>query len=222
MRGLDGQTADYLRQAITAQGIRIAGTISAGSIAIDEFPTAAALSDTFANPTTTSVGAMGMVYNGSTWTRLKDDTQFGDSITSGIAAMALRAYDGTDYDRVRSDGSGNLKTREQFAPVYEDNTLGKAVVEHRYSYSRKTADGQVKASAGFIHTVTIAPLTATPTAGLLTIYDDPAESGTAVYAEWIFATDVGHTITLDVSCANGIYVGFDGALANVGVTVAYR
>lgn len=117
---------------------------------------------------------------------------------------------------------GGFKVQELAAPVYEDNTLGKAVVEHRYSYGRVTADGQIKASAGFIHTISIAPLTATPTAGLLTIYDNTAESGTIIYSEWIFATTPGHTIILDVSCATGIYVGFDATLANVQVTVSYR
>lgn len=120
------------------------------------------------------------------------------------------------------DVNANLKTREQYAPAYEDNTNSKAIVEHRYSYGRATADTQIKGSAGFIHTVSIAPLTATPTAGLLTIYDSSAESGTVIYAEWIFATDVGHTIELNVTTATGIYVGFDATLANVQVTVAYR
>lgn len=88
-------------------------------------------------------------------------------------------------------------------------------------YSRKTADGQVKSSAGFIHTVSIAPTTATPTAGLLSIYDNAAETGTVVFSEWVFATTPGHSVILDVFCDNGIYVGFDGTLANVSVTVAY-
>lgn len=88
-------------------------------------------------------------------------------------------------------------------------------------YSRKTADGQVKASAGFIHTVSIAPTTATPTAGLLSIYDNAAETGTVVFSEWVFATTPGHTITLDVFCDNGIYVSYDATLANVSVTVGY-
>lgn len=91
----------------------------------------------------------------------------------------------------------------------------------KYRYSRKTADGQVKASPGFLHTVTVAPLTATPTAGLLSIYDSATESGAVVYSEWVFATAVGHSITLDVYCDKGIYVGFDGTLANVSVTVGY-
>lgn len=102
------------------------------------------------------------------------------------------------------------------------NTTGWRVENGPYSYGRATADAQIKATAGFIHTVSIAPLTATPTAGLMTVYDSAAESGTVVYAEWIFATDVGHTITLDVPTTTGIYVGFDGTLANVQITVSYR
>jgi hypothetical protein len=88
-------------------------------------------------------------------------------------------------------------------------------------YSRVTADGQVAAKSAFLHNVSIAPTTATPTAGLLSIYDNTAESGTVVYSEWIFATTPGHTINLDVFCDKGIYVGYDATLANVSVTVSY-
>lgn len=91
-----------------------------------------------------------------------------------------------------------------------------------FAYGRVTADGQIKASAGFIHTITIAPLTATPTAGLVTVYDSLTETGTVVFSSWVFATAVAHTVTLNVPCATGIYVGFDGTLANVGITVSYR
>lgn len=93
-------------------------------------------------------------------------------------------------------------------------------MSHMY-YSRKTADGQVKATAGFVHAVSIAPTTATPTAGLIAIYDNPAETGNIVYSEWIFATTPGHTIILDVECPNGIYVSYT-TVDNVSVTVAYR
>lgn len=48
------------------------------SVTVDsEFPTAAAITDAFANPTTTSVMAMGMGWNGTTWDRLKSDTTNG-------------------------------------------------------------------------------------------------------------------------------------------------
>lgn len=73
-----------------------------------------------------------------------------------------------------------------------------------------------------LHTITVAPTTATPTAGLLTVYDSTSETGTAVYSEWVFATTPGHTITLDCDIGTGIYVGYDGTLANVSCTVAWQ
>ncbi len=89
-------------------------------------------------------------------------------------------------------------------------------------YSRKTGDAQVKAGPGSVHTISIAPTTATPTAGLLSIYDSLSETGTVVFSEWVFATTPGHTINLEGATFNtGIYVGFDGTLANVSVTVVY-
>lgn len=117
-------------------------------------------------------------------------------------------WDGTQWVRQRANTVAN----------------GGAVIAELgpYVIGRVTADGQIKASAGFIHTVSIAGLTATPTAGLMTIYCNTAESGTVAYAEWVTATVVGHTITLDLPCSTGIYVGYDATLANAQVTVAYR
>lgn len=88
-------------------------------------------------------------------------------------------------------------------------------------YTRLTADGQVKSKAGFLHTLSIAPTTATPTAGLLSVYDNAAETGTVIFSEWVFATTPGHTILLDVFFDNALYVGYDATLANVSVTVGY-
>lgn len=118
------------------------------------------------------------------------------------------------------DASGNLKTVVSGSGV---NTANAQYVENGpYVTSRKTADGQVKAGAGFIHTITIAGLTATPTAGLLTIYDSLTEANTVLYSEWVFATVVGHSVLLDIPFGTGCYVGFDATLANVQVTVSYR
>jgi hypothetical protein len=100
--------------------------------------------------------------------------------------------------------------------------LGSHVEQGPFLYSRKTADGQVKAGSGFVHTISIAGLTATPTAGLLTIYDSLTETGTVIYAEWVFATVEGHTVILDVPFSTGLYVGYDASLDNVQVTVSYR
>lgn len=154
-----------------------------------------------------------MVVTNQTGADGKSNLEGGLLTTNGQASFRSlsvfpSAFNGSTWDRIRMNpaASGGAQLME----------LGP------YSRGRVTADGQIKASAGFIHTISIAPLTATPTAGLLTIYDSTTETGTVVYAEWIFATTPGHTVTLDIPCATGIYVGFDGTLANVQVTVAYR
>jgi hypothetical protein len=88
--------------------------------------------------------------------------------------------------------------------------------------TRITSEGLIRTGAGILHTISIAPTTATPTAGLLTVYDNTAESGTAIFSEWVFATTPGHTITLDCNVNIGIYVGYDATLANASVTVTHR
>lgn len=90
-----------------------------------------------------------------------------------------------------------------------------------YESTRCTADTAVATGKRILHTISIAPTTGTPTAGLVTVYDNTAESGTAIYSEWVFATTPGHTITLDAICRTGIYVGYDATLANVSVTVTH-
>lgn len=94
--------------------------------------------------------------------------------------------------------------------------------EEQFSYSRKTADGQVKSSAGFLHSIAIAPV-GTVVAGVLTVYDDPAETGTPVFSVALpVTTFTPFHVLLDVAMANGIYVGFDASLAQVQATVSYR
>ena len=88
-------------------------------------------------------------------------------------------------------------------------------------YTRVTADGQVRAGAGHLNTISIAPTTATPTAGLITVYDSLTEAGTAIFSEWVFATTPGHTITLDCNVSTGIYVGYT-TVTDVSVTVTHR
>ena len=89
-------------------------------------------------------------------------------------------------------------------------------------YTRVTADGQVRSVKGRLHTISIAPTTATPTAGLLSVYDSLTETGTVVYSEWVFATTPGHTIVIDCDVQIGIYVGYDATLDDVSCTVTHR
>ena len=129
----------------------------------------------------------------------------------------------TDGDRADLQGDINayLKNREQYAPLYENNVTGKAVVEHQYTNARVTADGQVKATAGFIHTVTFSA-TGAVTAGVITIYNNTAESGTVLWSGTIQVATAPVTITLDVEATTAIYVGYDGTIANVATSLSYR
>ena len=137
--------------------------------------------------------------------------------------QALRSLNKYIYNVWGGSAAAWLGVRLQTGNNVEAGTVTQPLkIESGYTLGRATADAQIKGSAGFIHTVSIAPLTATPTAGLLTVYDSLTETGTVLYSEWIFATTPGHTVKLDVSFATGLYVGFDAALASVQVTVSYR
>ncbi len=78
---------------------------------------------------------------------------------------------------LQSDSAGNLKVAEQFAPVYEDNTAGVAIVEHRYSNAIMTTATTtiVKSGAGLLHTVCVNTCVASATVKL---YDALSASGT--------------------------------------------
>jgi hypothetical protein len=91
------------------------------------------------------------------------------------------------------------------------------LTEEQYSFSHLAAAGQVKATAGFVHSISIN----TPaTASVVTLYDNPAAAGAVVA---IITRDVGALVgeckVLDVLCPNGIYVDMSVA---VDATVSYR
>lgn len=125
-----------------------------------------------------------------------------------LLAIAPHLFDGTAWDRQRMNTPANG---------------GAALTElGPYVFGRVTADGQIKSSAGFIHTITISPNGAV-TAGVLTVYNNTAESGTVVASFSLpVTTFTPFSVTLDVACSTGIYVGFDATLANVSCTVSYR
>lgn len=130
-----------------------------------------------------------------------------------------QAADGSTRVTIANVDAGTVNLSVDTSAVATEATLAKLV---GWSYSRKTADGQVKGSAGILHSITVSPTTATPTAGLVTVYDSASESGTAIFSEWVFATTPAHTVILDVTCGTGIYIGYDATLANVSVTAAYQ
>ena len=117
----------------TAIPVSIAATVTVDS----ELPAAAALADATANPTTTSVGALALLYNGTTWDRMRGDTTNGldvdvtrvqgtvtvDSELPAAAALAdatsnptvpgvgafAMGFNGTTWDRIRTANTGRLQ-----------------------------------------------------------------------------------------------------------------
>lgn len=167
------------------------------------------------DPSTTQVAAgiqqvAPMVWrSANAWRPIQDASGGADAQNGGLLSNGNFGFNGATWDRIRTADAAV-------------GSVGTQKVEQKFTPARVTADGQIKATAGFLHAVTIEPTTATPTAGLVTIYDSAAESGTILLTCWVFATDPGATFLLDVACGTGLFVGYDATLANVSVSLSYR
>lgn len=145
------------------------------------------------------------------------------NLGSAVDAAAGATKVGVLAIGVRDDALATL------TPVDNDYTEGLRVSSRGavwttidgYLYGRATTDTQIKGSAGFIHTVSFAA-TGTVTPGVITIYDSTTESGTVIFSSTFPTTFTLFTVTLDVYATTGIYVGYDGSVANVQTTVSYR
>lgn len=168
-------------------------------------------------------------FNGTTWDRIRAGvTGVVSAVTGFINNLPFVTYNSsapvlTNGQSVsqQSDVNGNTLVSEG---TLISAIVGDSIIAYPFGHTsgRVTADGQILSGAGKIHTINIAPLTATPTAGLITVYDSLTETGTVIYSEWIFAITPGHTIILDKAVGTGIYVGYDAAVTNVQVDVSYR
>lgn len=109
-------------------------------------------------------------------------------------------------------------------PTYENEDTGKADIEANYDpFTTVTAQGVMKTGSGFVHSVNVSPLTATPTAGLLKIRDSITDgAGTILWQGWIFATASNQPILLDENLSTGLYADFDGTLANISISASGR
>lgn len=133
----NGSSWDRMR-GDTTNGLDVDVTRVSGTVTVDsELPSAAALADGASNPTTPTVGAASLMYNGTTWDRMRGDTTNGlavdvtrvsgtvtvDSELPAAAALAdaaanptvpavggyLMGFNGTTWDRVRTANTGRLQ-----------------------------------------------------------------------------------------------------------------
>lgn len=137
-------------------------------------------------------------------------------------ATLVHGKDSSNGDQVlRVNSSG------QITPTLisgEDTTNNVLKVEGQFSYNGyKAADTQIKASAGFVHSVVCAGTDATATAGTIILYDNTAESGTVIWRLDVAAVAMNtpSTVILDAVAATGLYLGFT-TTADVACTVTYR
>ena len=154
-------------------------------------------------------------------------------IGPGTASATCILYDGSDTltDEptnaiVQETCTSTRGTRVSLADLIsgEDQTNNVLRVEGQFSYSgNKTADTQVKASAGYVHNLVCIGTDAAATAGTIILYDNTAESGTVVMSWAVQAAAYAQPVVfpLDVVMTTGIYLGFT-TTADVTCTVSYR
>ena len=155
-----------------------------------------------------------------------DAADSGNPVKIGFKAYdpASMPADVASGDRV--NGVADLKGRQiTYDGTYragEDTDIDVLKTEQRFSGSMCTADTQVKAAAGFVHSISFFCTDAAPTAGSIIIYDNTAESGTQIANLQVSTTFFNpFTIILDRIMATGIYVGFT-TTADVAVQINYR
>lgn len=147
----------------------------------------------------------------------------GNPVPVGLKYEATQtARQDGDVVTVAGDAYGNIKTYESYKYAGEDLTNDVTKTEQRFTAVQVTADTQIKATAGFLHTLTFSCNDAAPTAGSIIVYNNTAESGTILYSETFDTTAFrGYSVLIDGSFTTGLYVGFT-TTADVAVTVSYR
>jgi hypothetical protein len=108
-----------------------AGTFAVQA-AVDELPATAAAADAFANPTTTNILSMSMVYNGTTWDRIREGGVAGSILVDGSGSTqpvsgTLTAV--TDItNTVTVDNAGTFAVQSAGANAHDGTTLGNPVL----------------------------------------------------------------------------------------------
>lgn len=139
---------------------------------------------------------------------------------SWAAATLITGQPATGDPQPFSVNSGQIT---QTLQAGEDQTNDVQKVEERYSYSTgATGDTVVKASAGFLHSVTCGS-DAAATAGTLAIRDATAAGAGTIVFTWTFTTTEvqPRTLVFDAVMATGIVLDFT-TTADVTCTASYR
>lgn len=140
-----------------------------------------------------------------------------NTVMAGLYESTPSTLDNNETGAIGLDTNRNVKVREQYAPVYEDNTAGVAKVERRYTNAFVTLASLtiIKASAGFVNRITVGH-SSNPT---LTLYDNASGAGSVLH---IFGAGVpAGSYVLDHEFANGLVAIFMPGNAP-SLSVGYR
>ena len=96
------------------------------------------------------------------------------------------------------------------------------LVTRGWRYLAVTADVQVKAGRGILHSVIIT--TPATTAGVITLYDSLTETGieiASIRVDVVGNDQMQATLIFDTEFTTGLYVGYDGTIVAARITVTY-
>jgi hypothetical protein len=142
------------------------------------------------------------------------------STSGGVFVSAATSLSNGAAVGFQVDQFGNTKVAEQFAPLYEDNTIGVAKVEHRYTYQslNSLVTLTVKSGAGFIHTLNIGNVSG-PT---IELYDSLTATGTLI-GRFGPASQTPSPVLINASFGTGLTINPQpGAAVLPCLTVSYR
>lgn len=215
-------SGDAIELGNTTMASSLPVTLASNQTSIPVAATLGAETTKVIGTTRTADGSGNLIVSGAV-SNVAAATGFMDIVPVGQYNATPPTITDTRYNSLQLDSAGNLKVTQATLIAGEDLTNSVMKVEGQFSYSAvATADVQIKASAGFLHTVTISCNDAAPTAGSVIIYDNTAESGTQVFSHTFTTTPfAAYSLRLDYKMLTGIYIGFT-TTADVNVTVSYR
>lgn len=119
LKGYNGATWDRLRSSI-ANGLVVDVSRVQGSVTIDsELAAAAALADATANPTISSLAALGMLYNGTTWDRVRGTTN-GQYVHGPVAHDAAAVGNPIRSGAKAKTSIGSAVSADDISDIYVD------------------------------------------------------------------------------------------------------
>lgn len=132
IRGRKADTATSMTADYSTLQVNMSSFGTLGDVTVAELPTAAALSDATANPTTTEVSANMKGFNGSTWDRVRTGiVSVATSFVGWVNTLPGLRYNATpptladgNVVGLQGDVNGLLKTRDGYQSGAEDNTNG--------------------------------------------------------------------------------------------------